>query len=353
MLANLGWVVGLVVGLIAAVTWAQSGPAKVRMILDTDLASDCDDAGAMAMLHAMADQGEVEILGVMISTGGPYSAPAANAINAWYGRADIPIGQLKQSDFWAGGSPDKPSGSRNYNRYTQPIAERYKPAIGSGDDAPDATRLYRQILAREADGSVTVCSIGALINLRRLLESSPDDASPLDGAALAKAKIKQLVVCGGKCPSGTSSNFSKDGTGPNTQFVLEKWPTPVVFVGNEVGGTFKTGWNADAGANAEHPARLAYVIYHNNDATAKRASWDQAGVLFAVRGTGPWYDLVENGHMLSDEKGNNRWVDKPAEGKRHAYVAKKAGEETDRTLAQVIESLMNAPPLARSVGQKR
>ena len=35
---------------------------KVKLIFDTDIAEDCDDVGAMAVLHALADKGELEIL---------------------------------------------------------------------------------------------------------------------------------------------------------------------------------------------------------------------------------------------------------------------------------------------------
>ena len=34
------------------------------ILLDTDIGCDCDDAGAMAVLHALADMGETEILAV-------------------------------------------------------------------------------------------------------------------------------------------------------------------------------------------------------------------------------------------------------------------------------------------------
>ena len=31
----------------------------VKLILDTDMSGDCDDAGALALLHALADRGRV------------------------------------------------------------------------------------------------------------------------------------------------------------------------------------------------------------------------------------------------------------------------------------------------------
>ena len=33
--------------------------AQQQIIFDTDMATDCDDAGALAMLHALQDKGDV------------------------------------------------------------------------------------------------------------------------------------------------------------------------------------------------------------------------------------------------------------------------------------------------------
>jgi hypothetical protein len=40
--------------------------APVKVIFDTDTETDCDDAGAMAVLHSLADRGECEILATVI-----------------------------------------------------------------------------------------------------------------------------------------------------------------------------------------------------------------------------------------------------------------------------------------------
>ena len=56
---------------------------------------DVDDVGALAMLHAFADQGEVDILAVSFNEVHPSGVAAIDAINTWYGRGDIPIGTYK------------------------------------------------------------------------------------------------------------------------------------------------------------------------------------------------------------------------------------------------------------------
>ena len=56
----------------------------VKIILDTDMVGDYDDAGALAMLHAMADAGEAEILGVVACTPGSVSVSVIEIINRFF-----------------------------------------------------------------------------------------------------------------------------------------------------------------------------------------------------------------------------------------------------------------------------
>ena len=135
---------------LASFASAQSPAGEpVRYILDTDIASDCDDAGAVAMVNALLDRKEVNVLAMMVSTGGPYGAPALSAINTWYGHQGIPIGTLKDPAFWVGGSMDAPANAYNYESYNHHLAISSPVSIKSGDEAPDATTLYRKILAAQ------------------------------------------------------------------------------------------------------------------------------------------------------------------------------------------------------------
>ncbi|RKY61051.1 MAG: hypothetical protein DRP96_04290, partial [Candidatus Neomarinimicrobiota bacterium] len=44
--------------------------ATEKVIFDTDIGPDWDDVGATAVLHTLANQGEAEILAMMVSSGG-------------------------------------------------------------------------------------------------------------------------------------------------------------------------------------------------------------------------------------------------------------------------------------------
>ena len=74
-----------------------AGAEALRVIFDTDINSDNDDVAAAAILHALADVGQVEILAMGVVSRHPYSPACLDAINTYYGRGDIPIGVYKGS----------------------------------------------------------------------------------------------------------------------------------------------------------------------------------------------------------------------------------------------------------------
>lgn len=322
-------------------TGALSAAEPVRIILDTDLASDCDDAGAVAMLNALADAGEAEILGMGICTGGASGVPALDAINAWYGR-EVPIGRLPDEKFWSGGNPKAPAGAANFESYTPWLAQHCAHRFTGGRRAPTAVALYRRLLAAQPERSVVLCTLGPLINLAALLASPPDAESPLDGRALAARTVRELVVAGGRNPAGTSSNFSKAGAGPYAQAVISGWPTRMVFVGNEVGGSVLTGWRENAANTVGNPARIAYQRFFAGNERAERPSWDQAAVLYAVRGAVAPFTLVEDGRQTCTVDGRNAWVASEEVGRDHAYVRKADG--ADPLLKRTIDGLMTRTP---------
>jgi hypothetical protein len=62
----------------------------IPVILDTDIDGDSDDVAAVAILHALADEGKVGILAMGVVSRHPYSPACLDAINTFYGRGDIP-----------------------------------------------------------------------------------------------------------------------------------------------------------------------------------------------------------------------------------------------------------------------
>ncbi|RWA05437.1 hypothetical protein EKO27_g9668, partial [Xylaria grammica] len=80
---------------VAVVSCARSFPTKnliiKNLIIDTDLYSDTDDAGALLLA---ATSPRANILAINVNVASWYSAVAASAILAHYGHsfADVPVG---------------------------------------------------------------------------------------------------------------------------------------------------------------------------------------------------------------------------------------------------------------------
>ena len=158
--------------LLLLVSLLAAGPARAgeRVIFDTDLGDDVDDAGTFAVLHALADRGEIEILAVGIVNGHPDAVPCADAINTWYGRPDLPLGSIAK---------DRAPIRRDTFKMGA-VAAAYPHDLTQAT-APDVVGLYRRVLAAQPDRSVTLVVVGQATNVADLLRSGPDAHSPLGG----------------------------------------------------------------------------------------------------------------------------------------------------------------------------
>jgi inosine-uridine nucleoside N-ribohydrolase len=272
---------------------AATKPASI--IFDTDFGPDVDDVGALAVLHTLADLGEAEILGVTISNGGDAAADGAvDVVNTYYGRPDIPIGLV------SGPAPDAGS------RYTADLVANFEHDIVKPETA---TSLYRRLLARSPDQSVTIVSVGFLSNLDDLLESPADEFSELDGQELVARKVRLWVAMGGFYPDsgdhprGRSFNFARDPEA--AAIAIEEWPTAAVFTGWEVGSEVWTGVTLQREGSATNPVRRAYELYTGGDA---RASFDLIAVLYAIRGGNGQFHVCTGRNQVSQD-GSNTWVE--------------------------------------------
>ena len=300
----------------------------IPVILDTDMESDVDDVGALAMLHALADLGETKPLGVMVCAVNPWSILCADRINTYFNRPDLPLGQLK------GPGVDRES------RYARGVAEEFPGTLQSADDAPDAVDQYRRVLAGEPDNSVVIVSIGYLTNLRDLINSGPDQYSSLDGRGLVEQKVRLWVCMGGMFPSGREANIRWD-TEASIE-AISNWPTEIIFSGWEI-GLMDTG--ADILDLPEtNPVRRAYQLFDR----IPHKNWDQVALLYAVRGLedGPsaqYWELSGPGRIIIDpEDGSNTWEEDPNGTHRHLIQI-----GSDDEIAQEIDSLMMHIPETR------
>jgi len=323
----------LLLSLVAWITCATLASARpVSIIFDTDMASDCDDAGALAVLHALL--GEADILAIVTNRKCPgnASAAAADAINTWYGRPDIPIGTDKDGAKIKGGP----------SSYTGALRDEFPHDALPDDQMPDALEVYRQTLAAQPDGSVVICSVGALSNLEDLVRSGPDTHSELTGRELVKAKVRTTYIMGGGFPrtNRPETNIKLDPASAVT--VTNEWPTPIVWQGFEVGAAMNNGAELKPSPE-ENPVRRSYELrpFHEYRAIDHgKPNHDLATVLLAVRGIQDTYwTAIDGGRVVTDSEGATRW--ETGWARSHKYVRIKGHP---RKLEQVLGELLIAPP---------
>ena len=328
------WLIsGVVVVVLAGILLtgcSSAGPLNsrkaVRIIFDTDIGTDVDDAGALAILHVMADRGEAEILATMSANQNRWCAPALDVINTYYGREDMPIGCSR-----TGPDPEE--------WYHDSIGE-FPHDLTNSDDAPDSVTLYRRILAAQPDQSVVIVVVGWLTNMADLLNSKPGRYSPLAGRELVKAKVKELVAMGGSWPNSPKKegeyNFHMDGAAAHK--VISDWPGKIMFTG--LGKDVMTGARLVARGPKDNPVPAFYRNFFKGYKVSERSSWDLIAVLYAVRGLSDYFTAIPEGKCVSQKDGSNQWI--PGPTSNHAYLVHKM-PQTD--LAAVIEDLLLIPPI--------
>lgn len=287
----------LLAALLAAGLTARSQEKPLPVIFDTDMGPDYDDVGAITLLHAFADSGKATILATMSSNKYEGVAAVIDLFNTYFHRPEIPIGVPKGPAV----------NQRDKQHWTDSILLKYPHAIVRNDQAEDAVTLYRKVLARQADHSVVVITVGFLTNLQGLLESQPDNISPLDGQTLVKKKVKQLVSMAGKFPQGWEFNVVSDSTA--SRYVFEHWPTKVLLSGFEIGVKIKCGIPLVMNPDIQNsPVKDVFRISMPLAAEDRmgRSSWDETAVLIAIAGYRPWY-TIESGVMHVAPNGSDTW----------------------------------------------
>ena len=314
----------------------------VKMIFDTDMGNDIDDAMALVMIHNLAKRNAVELLAVTSTKDNPLSAAYIDALNTYYGFPDIPIGVVRD-----GATPEE----GRYNAFaTKTDAEGnflYPHDLKSGEDAPEAVGLIRKTLAAQPDGSVMLVQVGFFTNFSRLLDSKPDEHSDLEGKALIKAKVKELVIMAGAFQTiryGTQHleyNVVKDI--PSAQKLAKEWPTRVVWSGYEIGIHSTYPWKSiveDYDYIENHLIKDSYIAYAPTT-PHDRPTWDLSCVLYATYPDRDYFFLSPPGSVAVNDEGRTDF--KPAkEGGKDVYLI--MSNEQAARLQEAYIQLCTIPP---------
>jgi purine nucleosidase len=312
------------------------------VILDTDLGDELDDVGDLAVLHALADQGEVNILAVMAANVSSFEPAAIEVINRFYGRPNLPIGAAKSGSA---------SGFDITGTY---LKNNFPHGIDTSANTQSAVTLYRRILAGRPDASVTLIFVGQARNLYDLWNSAGDSLSPLSGSALVQRKAKKIVAVMGTYPgTGSEYNFTSDPTA-GAIFNSITSVVPVTFVGIEIAGVNQCaplitfGNTILTARSTGDPVRDAFAYAYSTwqpcgSPIANRAAWGSVGILFAARGYvyrgTTLFSATKGFNTVNATTGANTWANNA--GANQEYLTAVA---SNASLQAMIEALLNARP---------
>lgn len=282
---------------------------RPNLILDTDLASDIDDAGDVALAMGFHLRGEANLVGIITSSANDRSADTAYAIASYM----KPATSRSFVGAWQGAAP---SGAPSGSRYTSDISATFGVNLGRASYA-DSTEKYRALLNAQPDGSVVIVATGFFAALNAMLHSAANhNGDGLGtGASIVSAKVARLVIVAGcyptdaNCPAGNSPEFNLvNGPAAEAASLVAGWPGEIVAVGIELGGTpveNVLAGPADARSSAVNPVQQAFHRW----GSTPRAAWGMLGILFAVRDVNSGIEVagLRGSLTVNPSTGANSW----------------------------------------------
>lgn len=244
---------------------------KPWIIFDTDMDSDCDDAGALTMLLHAHNAGRIHLAAVIADAPRAFAAPFCAELCDQYG-VKTRIGAVREERY-----ADDPRFA-DYRAHCAGMAESmfYNQKIHGGKrdtDFEETAEVYRAVLEAAPDHGVTVICVGFLTAFAELLQEE-------QGVELVRRKVKRVVSMGDapkECGSEMNFNYRMDAQAAEVFFANCPVPVTVCPIGTEI----ITGSTLSARLEENHPLRVAYESF-TGKAHCGRSSWDLVTVYRAL-----------------------------------------------------------------------
>ena len=255
------------------------------IIFDTDIGSSTDDLFALEMLYRYEQQGACKLLGVVVDREGEDCAAVADVMNNYFGHASTPIGLVRKGIP----APAVWIDYKSLPTYTNDDdGLMFRRSVDDYSALPDGWQLYRRLLSRQPDHSVSICTSGFVTALAQLLMSETDDYSPLSGVELVRQKVKCIYMQGGVFGDAVEPDFNFGQGITFAQDFFRLWPQDVdmVFSPGEVGDPIEYTPEqvvSDISWTDIHPIKQVYMTC---DCNTGQKMWDTLPVIQAVEGDG-------------------------------------------------------------------
>lgn len=330
------------VKLVASLETAPSATPPVKLIFDTDMGNDVDDALSLAVIHALQNRNACELLAVTLTCPEPLAPAYIAAVNTFYGRPGIPIGI----------NSDSPKALHPTRRFLEvalrknPDGSPAFPHNWDSSKAPRAVDLLRRTLAAAEDNSVVIAQVGFSTNLAALLDTPPDTTSPLNGRDLAARKVRFLSIMAGEFPARKVNGrdyieFNIKHDIPAARKLADEWPTPIVWGGFELGRAVcypAFSIENDFAYVPLHPIRESYQSYFPTP--HERPCWDLISVLYAVWPGRPYYGITPGGRVTVSPAGVTAFAEQPGGRDRHLHL----NAAQVASLREIFTALVSEPP---------
>lgn len=302
---------------------STSDNSPMKIIFETDMGNDVDDALAMDMLFKYAEDGKIDLIGISSNKSEEGSVEYIDLLTTWYGMPEIPIGKV-DGGASGGGLPNYALATVNLKDSTG--QSLFKRSHAADSHIMPSVEMYRKLLSEQQDSSVTIVSVGFSTNLARLLDSKADNYSQLDGRDLVAKKVRRLVTMAGDFEKNEEAdsitrhkeyNIVKDIDAARK--VFDEWPGKIVTSPFEIGLDIlypASSIENDFAWIEAHPVVEAYKSYMTMP--YDRPTWDLTSVLYAVEGPDGYFSLSAPGKIEIDKYGGTRFI--PMEGGLHSYL---------------------------------
>ena len=273
----------------------------VQMILDADFGSSTDDLFALMMLNHYIDQGIVDLKGIVVDREGENNAGVVDIFNTYYGHPNIPVG-LERNGV------KNPRVFIPYNGICDLKDAEGNPLFKRTFDASkcmDGYKLYRKILSRAEDKSITIVAIGFATSLAQLFESKADEFSKLSGLELFEQKVKAVYIQSGRFEENDStSGYNMRAASKQAALFYDKLPQSVDLVMSpsyvgEAMNYLPEDVIADLEGVDVNPIK---AVYTNFTCDTGQRMWDVNCVTHAVFGD-KGYNLSPRGTVTFVDKG--------------------------------------------------
>ncbi|MEO8720599.1 MAG: nucleoside hydrolase [Ginsengibacter sp.] len=330
----------------SGVAQSQVIHVPVKIVFETDMGNDIDDAIALAMLYRYAGQGKAELLAISNNKQSINSVRFIDLMNRWYHYPNIPIGTVQNGKS---GEDESKSFAKKVIDHSINSKKVFKSKIRKYTDVKESVNLYRQILSVQPDKSVVIISVGFFTNLARLLESEPDQFSSLNGMDLIKKKVKYLSVMAGNFSQPVSSEFNIINDISAATKVYELWPGTIYSSPFEVGNNIhfpSKSIEMNLGYVHKNPLVEGYKLY--NPMPYDRPTWDPTAVLFALEPKEGYFTLSKPGSIKVNKEGVTSFTENKNGNQFYLMTPDLVGKQ--KILSRFIE-LVNAVP--KSISEKK